>query len=62
MNNKYKAVDEIYSNLKIHNKETKPRNSLNVGTMNRKLNTNFSTQYKNKQNMVWSSSTKDFKV
>lgn len=52
------AVDELYAILGIHGEENAPRNRINVGAMERKLNTDCSAIMGNKQRTAWSSSTK----
>lgn len=57
MNNmNYADVDKLYHALGIQNDGKAPRRTLNTGTMDRKLNTNYSAVIGNKPNTTWSNS------
>ena len=58
MANKHQEIDRIYSLLGISNTEKIPRNVLNKGSMNRRLNTNCSTLMGKAQSTAWSNSAK----
>lgn len=55
MSNVHEMVDKLYSALKICNNDKIPRNKLNKGSMDRKLNSDFSSIVGNKQTTTWSS-------
>ena len=57
MNNmNYAVVDRLYRTLGIKNDDKIPKRILNTGTMDRKLNTNYSAVIGNKPNTSWSNS------
>lgn len=60
MRDAYPVVDELYATLGIQDVEKIPRNEINTGTLNRKLNTNCSAIMGNRQKTVWSSSARKF--
>ncbi len=58
MNDLYKTIDKLYSDLGIYNNNGIARNRINTGTMGRKLNTDCSTIVNNKEITSWSNSVK----
>lgn len=58
MRSTHLAIDDLYVRLKIHNEGTIPNNKLNLGSMDRKLNTDCSTIVGDKKNLTWSNSTR----
>lgn len=51
-------VDELYKALGITKANNPVRNTINTGTMNKKLNTDFSSVVGNRKNTILSNSAK----
>lgn len=58
MRSTHLEIDDLYSGLKIHNEDIIPNNKLNLGSMDRKLNTDCSTIVGDKKDSTWSNSTR----
>ena len=50
-------IDNLYKYLKIENENIIPRDTINRGNMNRKLNSDFSAVSGNSQHVTYSSSS-----
>ena len=57
MTNQNYEVEELYTRLKIQNENKQIRNQINVGTMEKKLNTDYSVIFGNKRRINWNNST-----
>ena len=49
-----KEIDELYSYLNIHNEDITVRNSINKGSLDNKLNTNYSAIYPDEIRIAYS--------
>ena len=58
MKDLYRTIDHVYATLGIQNVKKVPRKNINTGSMERKLNTDFSTVASNRQCSNWSSGLK----